>query len=115
MQHRSLAPRGRRAVGAGVLCLALAVSTLLPVSEPAPVGEPVPEGFEEREVLSIGVIAGPQGALQVVLPGENITRGLGSNAAESEAARAPREWLEPGIITGGATQHDMAAEALIAL
>src|SRR5690625_6377131 len=105
MQHRSLAPRGRRAVGAGVLCLALAVSTLLPVSDPAPVEEPVPEGFDEIEVLSIGVIAGPQGAFQVVLPVEKITRFLGSNAFDSELARSQCELLVTCILTVG-TQYN---------
>lgn len=102
-------------MGTGVLCLALAVSTLLPVSDPAPVEEPVPEGLDEIEVLSIGVIAGPQGAFQVVLPGEKITRILGSNAVESEVARSQREWLETGIIPGGAKYHDMAERALLDL
>lgn len=98
-----------------MLCAALALTTVLATSEPPPAPEPVAEEFEKIEVLSIGVVAGPQGAFQIVLPGESITRILGSNAVESEVARDQREWLEEGIVPGPAKYYDMAERALLDL
>src|SRR5690625_1600259 len=56
------------------------------------------EEYEEIEVLSIGVIAGPEDEFQVVLPGEKITRIVGSNAVDPEIAAQQRQWLQTGII-----------------
>ena len=73
------------------------------------------EEYEEIEVLSIGVIAGPEDEFQVVLPGEKITRIVGSNAVDPEIAAQQRQWLQTGIIPGPAKYHDMAERALLDL
>src|SRR5699024_899566 len=73
------------------------------------------EEYEEIEVLSIGVIAGPEDEFPVVLPGEKITRIVGSNAVDPEIAAQQRQWLQTGIIPGPAKYHDMAERALLDL
>lgn len=114
MQIRRWVPKFWGAGLGGVLCASLLISAAtMPVASHEPLAQ-VSE-FERIEVLSLGVVAGAEGAFQIVLPGEQITRVRRSNALDPEVAAAQREWLESGIVPGGAKYHDMAERALLDL
>lgn len=114
MQSRRWLPKFWRTAIGVTLCASVMGIAAFPLVEPPIVPKLEPE-FERIEVLSLGVIAGAGGAFQVVLPGEQITRVRRSNAVDPHIAQEQREWLEKGIVPGGAKYHDMAERALLDL